>query len=102
MHHGIHRAHIQIPFCLSKDQTCHHVGAPDSLVAPQVLLGQLDYLPSLPNTVPALHRLCNTPEVLELCRLHQHVLGHVLCSWLCTLASSCFSYGCLFTSQAAA
>lgn len=29
----------------------------------QVLLGQLDCFPALPDAVPALHRLCNEPEV---------------------------------------
>jgi hypothetical protein len=29
----------------------------------QILVGQLSLLPALPNTMPALHELCATPEV---------------------------------------
>ena len=71
VHAGIHCAHVHIlcsgcpPVC----RTCYEAGACDSLAASQVLVGQLDYFPAIPNTVPALHRLCNMPKVL----LHWYV-----------------------------
>ena len=68
-----------LQWCLSGFESIKKQMRPTVLGGLQVLVGQLNHFPALPDAMPALHLLCNEPKVLSVSSLVGPMLFTSLC-----------------------